>query len=288
MIEFIWLDIMAYLSYNSIWKWISIDWSLFFNFYGKDFNPTVPDFPSWDTFKAYSATSTFNLSWFQPWHEVWCFIWNVTTEWATGTLYVESSLQAYRNWSRTTMWDYDWRYNTDWTSIWAWYMYFGVDYDEIRDYATQYRVVTNRELWSYWENGVINTFNVSNLSINSTLHTSWYLWVEGTHLCYTDATYSRSSWYKHTIAYDSSFSWWSWTPWYIWIPDSSSDKAIHYIDANWVERRTYYSNAWYGGTSYAGSPWYIWVWYWGMEDWYGYLCFIDYSWQKRRLLNWPV
>lgn len=276
------------ITYHSVWKWISLDGSLFFNFYGKDFNPTVPSFPSWSTAAAYAATSSFNLTWFQPWHEVWCYVWLFNTDGATGTLYIESSLQAYRSWGRSTMWSYDWSWQTDGSSTYMWYMYFWVDYDEIWDYATQYRIVTNRELGSYWENGIINNFTVSNLSIDSTRHPAWYLWVEWTHLCYTDASYSSTRWYKHTISYDEWYSWWSGDPWYIWLPNTSSDKSIHYIDAYGTERRTYQSDARYWWTSYAGTSWYMRVPTGDANYGYAHLCFIDYSWQKRRILNWPV
>lgn len=278
---------MSSLSYSKVWKWIAIDWSQFFNFYWKDFNPTVPDIPSgWSTARAYNETSSFNLSWFQPWHEVWCYVWNVTCTTA-GSLYVESFLQAYRSWWDTMRW-FDWSFSVDSWDTFMWYMYFWVDYDEIRDYATQYRILTNWELGSDWQNWTTTPFTISWLNIDSTRHDSWYLWVQGTHLCYTDASYSHSKWYKHIISYDDSFSGWSWEPWYIWIPNSSWDKSIHYIDANGTERRTYYSDARYWWTSYANDPWYIWVSDWDTEDWYAHLCFVDSTWQKRRLLNWPI
>ena len=277
---------MSSLSYSKVWKWIAINWSEFFTFYWKDFNPTVPAIPTWNTATVYNETSTFNLSGFQPWHEVGCYVWNVTCT-TSGTLYVEATLQSYRSWWQTE-WSFDWEESPSSWDTWMWYMYFWVDYDEIRDYATSYRILTNRSLGSDSGSWIATPFSITWLNIDSTRHTSGYLRVEWTHLCYIDASYTHNSGYKHTIAYDSWFSGWTWEPGYIWIPNSSWDKAIHYIDANGRERRTYYSDAWYWGTSYANNPGYIRVSDGDTEDGYAHLCFVDSTWQKRRLLNWPV
>lgn len=274
---------MSSLSYSKVWKWIAIDGSEFFTFYGKDFNPNVPSFPSWETATCYQETSSFNLTWFQPWNEVWCYVWNVNCT-ASGNLYVESSFQAYKNGSWTTTWDYDWSFSVDSGDLYMWYMYFWVDSDEIWDYATQYRIVTNRELWSEW-NSNITSFTVSNLSFDSNTHRSWYLRIEWNYLCYTDATYSWSTGYKHKINYDS-YTWWSWDPWYIRVP-SWTTWYIYYTDAYGVVRRTHMADERYWGNYFPSwaREWSIRVSNGDYTEWYGYLCFIDGNWECRRMWN---
>ena len=274
---------MASFTYWAVWKWIAIDWSERFNFYGKDFNPNVPSLPSWNTLTCSNETSSFNLLWFQPWNEVWCYVWNVTTNWVSWRLYVESSLKR----GGSTVWSYDWTYYTDTSIVWAWYMYFWVDDDEIWSSSGSYSIVTNREFrpdwWSTeWWSWITTNFIVTNLSIDSSLHPSWYLWVEWNYLCYTDAVYG-SSWYKHKINYDS-YTWWSGNPWYIRVPSWTS-WYIYYTDSSGTVRRTHFWDERYGGNKY-GTPWYIYVSDGDYTEWYGYLCFVDGNWMLRRMWNW--
>lgn len=283
---------MTSVAYRGVWKWIALDWSEFFTFYWQDFNPNVPSMPSWNTATAYAETSTFNLSNFQPWNEVGCFVWQMDLT-QNGRLYVEIDLQYY-SWWWQTCWDFSWRTTVDIEDYTKrmWYAYFGIDDDEIWTYSNQYRIVMNWEftVWGShvaWETWLINTFNISSLSIDSTKHSSWYLRVEWLYLCYTDGL-RWSRWYKHKIHYDSWYSWWSWTKWYIRIPSSTWDKRIYYVDAYWTVRRTHYSSAWYGGSVNVGSSnrWFIRVSDGSYEDWYWYLCYVNASWELRRMWNW--
>ena len=275
---------MASLSYTGIGKWIEIDWSEFYNFYGRDFNPNVPTLPTnWTTASAYDETSTFYLSWFSVWNEVWCYVFNIDTWGVAGSWYVESEFQVYRWWWATT-WDYSWNFSTS-SPKWMWYMYFWIDDDEIWDDATNYRILTNREYEWEWENWIITTFSVSGLSFDSTLHNSWYLWIQWNHLCYTDWTrWNRG--YKHIINYDSWYDGWTWEPWYIWLPSSANGK-IYYTDAYGNVRRTHSSYSRYGWSSYPSSavPWKMRIPTGWMEDWYWYLCFVDGDGELRRLWN---
>jgi hypothetical protein len=287
---------MASFTYWAVWKGIAIDWSERFTFYGKNFNPNVPSLPSWNTFSCYGQTSNFNLTWFQPWNEVWCYIWNIDVQWHWwDNIYVESYIQRYNWGSWSDLWWYTWSGTVDANdALWAWYMYFWVDSDEIWNYDSQYRILTNREVGSQWENWKITNFTVSNLSIDDTLCRPWYLRVEWTNLCYTDATWWDGWHYgygwKHKINYDTNYNGWSWNPWYMWIPSSSTDRRIYYVDAYWTVRRTQvaderYGGWWYVGTNYAGRMWCPWP-YDDMYDWYGYLCYVDGWWYKRRMWNW--
>lgn len=281
---------MVSVSYKAVWKWIAIDWDEWFTFYWKDFNPTVWTIPSWNTFQASDQTSWFDLSWFQPWHEVWCYVANLSVSWVSWQLDTYNRLQARINWSWTTVWTFPYSDYVSGVNTWAWYMYFWVDYDEIWSYATNYRI--NMEWHLDWESWEENTpFTIMNLDIDSTRHDSWYLWVEWSHLCYTDASWSSSRWYKHKIAYDSWYSEYVWTSkaWAIWLRPWDNTR-ICYVDANWYSRRTYSSDAWYGWNTnvWSSNAWYMWVSDWDEEDGYAHLCFIAPNWSKRRILNWPV
>lgn len=283
---------MTSVAYRGVWKWIALDWSEFFTFYWQDFNPNVPSFPNRNTATAYAETSTFNLSNFQPWNEVGCFVWQMDLT-QNGRLYVEIDLQYY-SWWWQTCWDFSWRTTVDIENYpkYMWYAYFGIDDDEIWTYSNQYRIVMNREFtvwWTHvaWESWLITTFNISSLNIDDTRHRAWYLRVEWLHLCYVDGVWGTRG-YKHSINYDSWYSWWSWSRWFIWIPSSTWDKRIYYVDAYWTVRRTHYSSAWYGGSVNVGSSnrWFIWVSDGSYEDWYWYLCYVDASWELRRMWNW--
>lgn len=274
---------MAELTYHKIGKWIEIDGSTFYTFYGKDFNPNVPNiWWWWTTITASDETTSFNLTWFQPWNEVWCIVltFDITND---CTLYIEYEFQQYIWW-----WQTSWAYS-DTYYVWApqtySYLYFGVDYDEIWDNTNQYRIVVNRECSDgTWENWIINNFTVSNLSIDSGYHNSWYLWIEWNNLCYTDAIF-WSMWFKHKINYDTWYNWWSGDPWYIWIP-SWTTWRIYYTDAYGTVRRTHLADSRYGWSRY-WSPWYIYVSNgWDASDWYWYLCFVDGNGELRRLWNW--
>jgi hypothetical protein len=283
---------MTQVAYRWVWKWIGLDWSEFFNFYWEDFNPNVPSIPNRTTASAYEETSSFNLSGFQPWNEVGCYVRQIDlTE--NGRLDVEIDLQYY-SWWWQTCWDFSWRTTVDVKDYDSrmWYAYFGIDDDEIWTYSNQYRIVMNWEFtvwWSHvaWESWLINTFTINSLSIDDTRHSAWYFWVEGNYLCYIDGVWGNR-WFKHKINYDSWYNWGSWSPWYVWIPSSSGDNHIYYVAANWTVRRTHYSSAWYGGNYYPSwaRPWAIRVSNGSYEDWYWYLCYINSWWQARRMWNW--
>ena len=272
-------------TYCKIWKWIDIDWSEFYNFYGKDFNPNVPSPPTWTTTWVYNETSTFNLAWFQPWHEVWCCVVIIKNNWSSSR--TQHIYADFYQWSSNT-WTYDaGNVTVDAWGEWMLYVYFWVDYDEIWSWYSNYRVE-----WQMLDDSKDASFSVSGLSIDSTRHSSWYLWIEWNHLCYIDATYSSTQWYKHKIQYDS-YNWWSWEPWYIWIPTSSTDQRIYYTDAYWTVRRTHVASDRYSPT-WTPNTWYVWTQYawkmrvptWDMEDGYWYLCYVDSGWYKRRMGNW--
>lgn len=272
---------------NEIWKWFNIDWSLFFNFYGQDFNPTVPQIQGWEAATIYQWTTSFDVSDFQPWHEVGCWMWVISPNWWTGRV----RMDFYQN--NSPSWFYTSTYIDDASAVqWMWYIYFWIDKDEVRPWYSSYKVHYYSVDWQvdFWS----PTFTVSSLSIDSTLHPAWYLWVEWSHLCYTDNTGDEiwQNWYgyKHKIAYDNGYSYnvWGSNKWYIWL-DTDNSLRIYYVDAVWVRRRTYASKERYGWDVrvWSSNKWYMWVWVDRAEDWYWHLCFIAPNWSKRRILNWP-
>ena len=276
---------MASVTYNNIWKWILVDWTVLHNYYGDDFNPTNPDFPSsWSSVSAYQETTNFNLSWFQPWHEVWCSVCVIGLDWYSWRLYGDF-IRDWRIWW-TYYWDIGWWSSTK-RSV---YMYFWIDKDEIRPWYSEYQVHYYTVDWTV--DSYSPTFRVSNLSIDSSYHKSWYMRIDWQHLCYTDNTWEESwrdgYWFKHKIAYDSSYQESVWTDkaWYIWLWDSL---AIYYVDEYWMKRRTYPSREryWWSSRPWTSHTWETWVWEWSAEYWYGHLCFVNSNWESRRILNWP-
>ena len=291
------------IAHNSIWKWVEVDGSTLFTFYWQDFNPDVPSYPSSFLYTdATQQTSTFDLSGFQPWHEVGCWVVDLRIYWPhsaySNTLHAD--FERYDG-----SWDYDWSYSTSFTikslpddawedeykGYWL-YMYFWVDTDEVWEWYSKYRIhwyTTNWDLDFYSPE-----FTVSHLSIDDTLHKAGYLWVEWYNLCYTDNTGSAvwQSWYgyKHKIAYDSWYSSYVWTEnsGYIRLDDNNI-LQIYYVDADGNRRRTYASSARYGGNVnvWSENKWYMRVWWDTVAQWYGHLCFVAPNGSKRRILNWP-
>lgn len=278
-----------------IWKWIAIDWSTLFTIYGKMFDPNVPDAPS-----SYSRVSlvdesySYNLSWFQPWLEVCVCCLEVGNETSSTISWsIQCTLQQW------TWWDWEdgdtiyfWYFDIEPTRWYFNYMWVWIDPDEIRPWISQYRFH-----WVACWQDFYKTFTVSNLSFDDVEHPAWYLWVEWNNLCYVPPSiYSGSSdtGYKHIIEYDEWYSGWSWEPWYIWIPSSSSDHHIYYVTEYGTVYRTKESYAWSWWSSSAGSnkSWYIrmtpstsWT---PEQAWYNYLCYVDGWWYKRRMGVWEV
>jgi hypothetical protein len=289
----------ASLTYYNVWKWVAVDWSLFQYYYWEDFNPTNNERPvRWDNTTAYQETSNFNLSWFQPWHEVWCWVWQVdNTGDTTLTFTLNWDFQRYRNWTRSTSWSYQWSGTLELWWNWGWYMYFGVDDDEIRDWYSQYRI---RWIWASSEQDIFlaySDFTVSNLNIDSNLYNPWCLRLDWAHLYYTDSTWFESGyngyWYKHRIAYDSSVWEYVWREyaWSIWMENSWSTamKRIYYVTKSGYKTRTYWyqERYWWNVNVWNRYRWSIRVPTWDAEYWYWHLCYVTADGQKLRVLNWP-
>lgn len=286
---------------RSNWEVCVVYWNDFnFNF---DFDLSNDE----DAELIYSSTSSFNLSGFQVWNEVVWFafrIWRQPWPAPAYTQYFNMEFMRSSNWSSWSVW---WRDSSSiyWESIpsedwrsWAWHAYYAwVDDDEIRTWYTYYKFHIYSDDWEF--NFYSPTFTVSSLSFDSTLHSSWYIWIEWRYLCYTDWTWwemwNPNQWYKHKIKYDSSFSEYVWTSysWKIWL-QTDVIRRIYYIDEYWYKRRTYEAQnrsgypSWqwrYVWTSYRGRIWCPWN-YDYADAWYWHLCFVNQNWYLMRILNW--
>ena len=282
------------VNYNKIWKWIAIDWTTRQVFYWDDFNPRQFTRPtSYTSVSATDETTSFNLSNFQAWNEVWCWVIKLTFpdgfSWLLYARFERSSDWINYDTQRQYYWNIDesaWNY-------WAWYIYFWIDYDEIRPWYNYYRI------WYHSADGTtINfyspTFTVSNLSFDNSWHRWGYMWVEWENLCFVDSC-SLNKWFKHKINRDTWYTGtyvWTDKAWYVRIPEYSNDSRLYYVDATWYTRRTKESQNWYDiDHAYAWSSyaWFIWVSDGDYaEDWYAHLCWIDSAWSKRRICNWWI
>ena len=294
---------MASISEIYIWTWKSLVYNgnVAYTIFWKDFNPRqsdIPDFPSWWWANSIRTSweTTYDLSWFQYGNEV-CFCSpTVEVVWLNGTtISVTMNFQKYLWWWQNAGWNdsFTFSYNAN-DYYQAFRYYVGIDDDEIRTDATQYRFLFTLSWW--WESLQMTApFSISWLSFDTTKHTSGYIWVDWTNLCFIDASSSSSQWYKHIINIDSSYtatSVWSDKAGHIWIPSSTSDDHIYYVDENWYTRRTKSSQTWFDeNDASAGSwkEWYVWVPSSKIaENWYAHLCYVNSAWYKRRICNWEV
>lgn len=289
---------MATISTYYIWtgkRFIANDDS--YNIFWRDFNPRQSDIPdpstyTKDSFKASWETS-FDLAWFQNWNEVCFAVYVIQWTWFTvwDSLTIDMSFQKYTWWWQNTGWNDSFTISVSYANwYYRWWNYVGIDYDEIRTDATQYRFLYTFS-WGGTTEQVTAPFTVSNLSFDAIRHNSWFMWVEWSNLCFIDASWSSTKWYKHKINYDGTYSWGTWTPWNIWIPKSASDKHIYYVDSNGYVRRTNNSQTRFNSNDYVWSnkAWFMWVsdgYY--ADSWYAHLCYIDSAWYKRRICNWWV
>lgn len=280
--------------YIGTWKSLVENGSTLYTIFWRDFNPRDSDLPQvWPETQA-SWEASYNLSWFQCGNEVCFCMVNLSVEWLQGsTLTYSMSFQKYKNWWQNAWWNDSWTEYAPYPDYWSSYWYYvWVDYDEIRTDATRYRFLLQVSWWWVsWQEAP--EFTISNLSFDNSLHSSWYMWVEWTNLCYTDASYSSTQWYAHRINMDTAYTAtnvWSDNAWYIWLPNSSNDNHIYYIDANWYTRRTKESQTRWdedSGSVSSDNKWYMRVSNW-WDWWYAHLCYINNIWFKRRIINWWI
>lgn len=278
----------------------------YYDIYWKMFQPyeiVRPSSWAWEDLYATDQTTSFDLTNFQMGNEVFsCTLLLSNQSSSAVTFHAIIYFDQYVNWhwqqSWTCSWDYwdqtlNWKTSDttwgNWSIQWAW-----VDTDEIRPWISQYRL---RLTIDWVEKSVLN-FSVSNLSFDTTPHPNWYIRVEWANICYVPPSYyswSATTGYKHRIQYDTWYSWATWqTPWMIWIPDDSTDHHIYYTTSNWVVRRTKetYPRPYNPSSTWYSSRWHIWMTpstqSWTEQTWYNYICYIDWSWYRRRLWPWEV
>lgn len=285
-------------NYLNIWKWLQFDWGSTWVLYWADFNPSDQSDYDADHCTVYQATTSFNLSWFQPWHEVWACAFEIKRAWPWPELTQSCWMDFERyNGSWNIWWQHSFieRWDEIIESQYSWgrrWRYFWVDRDEIWAWYSKYRIhiYAVDGTWDYYS----PEFSVSNLSIDSSTHRAWHIWVSWNNLCYVDATDGGSwqtfYWYKHKIAYDSWYSSFVWASHAgsVWL-DSDDNLRIYYVDEQGYKRRTYMSDSRFEGNVnvWSSKKWSMRVWVNSAEYWYWYLCFIAPNWSKRRILNWP-
>lgn len=286
---------MASITTDYIWTWKSLEdeGSTLYTIFWRDFNPRQTDIPDTTPTTEASWETSFNLSWFQVGSEVCFCMLRVSVEWLKNvTISYTMRFQKYKNWWQNAWWvdSYTDSYNSD--DYWhhpRWYVW--IDSDEIRTDATRYRFLISASWWWVsWSDSA--EFTISSLSFDTSSHPAWYMRVEWTQLCFTDALISSTRWYAHRITPDSSYSAsyvGSDKAWYIWIPSTSSNHHIYYIDKNGYERRTNETQTRFSSSdayAWTSKAWYIWVSNGNMNKGYWHLCYVSKEWYKRRITNW--
>lgn len=283
-------------AYNSgIWKTLTSMGDSYTIFW-KDFNPTNSDMPMSEPDMTASWETSYNLGGFQAGNEV-CFgyiVWEI--EWLSNTTITYTMRFQEYKWGWQNAWWVDSFTDSysggDYYQSTYWYVW--IDSDEIWTDATRYSFLFEASWWGISATHVRLEFTISNLDFDDSLHAAGYLRVQWTHLCYTDASYSSTRWYKHIINMDSSYSAtnvWSDKAGSIWLPNNSSDNHIYYIDANWYTRRTKESQAWFDeghSSAWSSNKWYIRVSNGNTNNWYAHLCYVNNGWYKRRIITWWV
>lgn len=269
-----------------VWKGLEYDWSLIATYYEKDIDQDAPSTTAPHRFEPYNSVNSFDLSNCGVWSWVWCFaIYRENSYPSSKSLSSTTlTLQAYIGWSWTTRKTKTLSWSiSSWWYRW-WYFDFSVLPWEIRTDATNYRVTWNRTVGSdTWT--ITKSFTISNLNIDSTAHTPWYLWIDWLHLCYTDGY-----WYVHEIKTDNSHtptSVWTDKKWYMWL-ETNDNSRIYYVTQSWYVYRTPAARAWYWWNTnvWSDKAWYMWVSSWtSASSWRYCLCFIAPNWNKMRIIN---
>jgi hypothetical protein len=290
------------LEHFDIGKWFYLKQS--YPIYWKMFQPYDEPRPSewaWEDLYTQDISTSYNLSWFQQWNEVFAWTILISNQGSSDVTFdMRCEFQQYRWWWQTTWasWNWwstyiEWKTSSDTWAVGA-YLWAWVDPDEMRPWITQYK------LKLYADTRLLKeiTFTASNWTFDDTVCNSWYMWVEWANICYVPPCYyswSSTTGYKHRIQYDTWYSWATWqTPWMIWIPSDSTDHHIYYTTSNWVVRRTKetYPRPYNPSSTWYSRRWHIWMTpstsYSPEETWYNYICYIDWWWYKRRLWTWDV
>lgn len=283
-----------------IWEWIYQD-STTMDIYGKMFDPDVPTRPSWwSTCWVINESYNYDLSWFQKWNEVCVSLIEITNDSSDRNYWTLLCNLQYWDWSQ---WKYTWewiffgRMNMEPQSTYFWFCWMWIDIDEIRDtFGNEYRF-----LWTVDGTDYSRTFNTYWFNYDTTLCDAGKMWIDWVNLCYTDSdsTSSWNKWHIHKVAPDSWYSWgnvWSDYAGHIWIPDSSSDHHIYYIDEFWTKRRTNESRQWQQDNNryvWNQYKWKVWIPRKRSYDseepiWYSYLVYVDWAWYVRKQGNWNV
>lgn len=277
-----------------VWYWITYDW-ITFDVYWKMFDPDIPTFPEpYNNVSIYNETYNIDVSWFQCWNEVCCCLMELSNHWDTWDYWTilvtfqQRDGSDWINWWNTFLW----RTSIEPWHTKSWYVWVWIDPDEIWGDYTQYRFKWEVSWQTYYK-----IFNIYWFNYDTTLYDAGKMWIDWVNLCYTDS-FQWLHWHIHKVAPDSWYSWGNVGSDYaghIWIPNSSSDHHIYYIDEFWTKRRTNESRQWEQNNNR-----YVWSQYkWKVRIprknyvstdpvWYSYLVYVDWAWYVRKQGNWDV
>ena len=275
-------------NYHGFWKSITLDWSTIFTAYWADLSPTKPS-SSWWAWNWLRATweTTYDCSWFQVGNTVCAFTFTYVSWGYAGETNIQLYLQEYRNWWQSTWWDVQWTWtlSANWFVRWFWEL--SIIQNQFRDNASRYRMLVYWQSWSY-SSFYTDEIQLDYLYPDTTEYEPWLITVDWSYLIYTDYW-----WYKHKVQYDTWFSWsYAGTDkaWHFWIQDWVV-RRLYYVDEYWYVQRTYQADNWKGYTSWQWASvwtsykWSLWTGSWA-SDWSNrYLCFVNSSWYKMRLMN---
>jgi hypothetical protein len=275
--------------YYWMWKSITFNGSTLFTAYWADLSPQHPTFSwSWNQLKA-TGERDFNCSWFQVGNSVLAYTWTYVSWEVAGSATIDIYLftlgwtrLAYERHISTGSLVANWvaRYYTE-IAIMDW---------QIRDYSDDYRLYFQSTHSAWYSTTKYLDFSVSSMYADTEEYEPWVFTVRWTDLVYTDYW-----WYSHHIQYDGNYSWsyvGTSNSWKIWVQNWVA-RRLYYVDANGYVRRTYEADNRYWSTSWQWvNVWSQYAWalrtWWAWASWASgrYLCFVNSSWYKMRIMNW--
>lgn len=275
--------------YYWVWKSITFNGSTLFTAYWADLSPQHPTYSwSWNQLKA-TEERDYDCYWFQVGNSVLAYTftyvsWEVAGS-ATIDIYLFTQWWTQLNYHKKVT---TWQLVANWVA--RYYIELSIRPWQLRDNVTDYRLYFQAtHSWWYTSTKYLD-FSINSLYADTTTYTPWMMTVRGTGLEYTDYR-----WYKHMVQYDSNYSWsyvWTDRRWFIRL-DTYTARRLYYVDANWYVRRTYeadnrfWSTSWQWVNVWSQYRWALWTWsFWASWASGWYLCFVNNSWYKMRLMNW--
>ena len=262
-------------------------WKTSFNMPVKNIfdNNSIYTETEWMLNSIWESTS-FNLTWFQVWWEVFAWSSVFTVHWPF-TWWNITLTQTWKNTSWWTMFTNQTTRNFTSLSSWAWESYQLISNQwvaqwEINQNGT-YQLVSTASWAISWS--TTTNITITNCPDTSLYYNPWMIWVEWNNL-----RWSSANWHLHTVFGDVVASRWA-TPWYIW--SNSVNWKIFWTWTNWniyvwpvlfKQFDSSFSN-WATWETYAwtSKQWYIWM---DNQFWWEHLSYIASDWYKWLFPSW--